>query len=142
MANELLEKAAHQRPATTKRGALERLFTLMFQGFVYNQIWEDPVVDLAALDLKPEHRLLTIASGGCKVLNYLAANPKEIIAVDLNPNHIALTKLKLSALQHLPNNESFFHFFGRANDKANKAAYDKYLRKHRGGGARAGGGGD
>src|SRR3569832_2813963 len=103
MANELLEKAAHQRPATTKRGALERLFTLMFQGLVNNQIWEDPVVDLAALDLKPEHRLITIASGGCNVLTYLEATPKEIIAVDLNPNHIALTKLKLSALQHLPN---------------------------------------
>ncbi len=128
MANQLLEKAAHQKPATTKRGALERLFTLMFQGFVYNQIWEDPVVDLAALDLKAEHRLITIASGGCNVLNYLAANPAQIIAVDLNPNHIALTKLKLSALQYLPNYESFFHFFGRANDKANKAAYDRYLR--------------
>jgi len=129
MANQLLDKAAHQRPATTKRGALERLFTLMFQGFVYNQIWEDPVVDLAALDLKAEHRLITIASGGCNVLNYLAANPAQIIAVDLNPNHIALTKLKLAALQYLPNYESFFHFFGRANDKANKAAYDRYLRK-------------
>src|SRR5215471_14370207 len=99
MANELLEKAAHQKPATTKRGALERLFTLMFQGFVYNQIWEDPVVDLAALDLKPEHRLITIASGGCNVLNYLAANPAQIVAVDLNPIHIALTKLKLAALE-------------------------------------------
>jgi len=130
MTNELLEKAAHQKPATTRRGALERLFTLMFQGFVYNQIWEDPVVDLAALDLKPEHRLITIASGGCNVLNYLAANPAQIVAVDLNPNHIALTKLKLAALQYLPNYESFFHFFGRANDKANKAAYDRYLRKH------------
>ena len=130
MANLLLDKAAHQKPATTKRGALERLFTLMFQGFVYNQIWEDPVVDLAALALTPEHRLITIASGGCNVLNYLEANPKEIIAVDLNPNHIALTTLKLSALKHLPNYESFFHFFGRANDKATRAAYDKYLRKH------------
>ena len=130
MTNELLEKAAHQKPATTRRGALERLFTLMFQGFVYNQIWEDPVVDLAALDLMPEHRLITIASGGCNVLNYLAANPAQIVAVDLNPNHIALTKLKLAALQYLPNYESFFHFFGRANDKANKAAYDRYLRKH------------
>src|SRR5579862_2303777 len=129
MANLLLERAAHQRPATTKRGALERLFTLMFQGFVYNQIWEDPVVDVAALALGPQHRLITIASGGCNVLNYLAANPAQIIAVDLNPNHIALTKLKLAALQYLPNYESFFHFFGRANDKANKAAYDKYLRK-------------
>jgi S-adenosylmethionine-diacylglycerol 3-amino-3-carboxypropyl transferase len=130
MANLLLDKAAHQKPATTKRGALERLFTLMFQGFVYNQIWEDPVVDLAALDLKPEHRVITIASGGCNVLNYLAANPARIVAVDLNPNHIALTKLKLAALEHLPNYDAFFRFFGHANDKANKAAYDRYLRKH------------
>ncbi len=57
MANLLLAHAAHQSPATTKRGALERLFTLMFQGFVYNQIWEDPDVDLEALELQPHHRL-------------------------------------------------------------------------------------
>ncbi len=129
MANLLLEKAAHQKPANTRRGALERLFTLIFQGFVYNQIWEDPVVDLAALDLKPQHRLITIASGGCNVLNYLGANPAEIIAVDLNPNHIALTRLKLAALENLPSYDSFFRFFGHANDKANRADYDKYLRK-------------
>ena len=130
MANLLLDKAAHQKPATTKRGALERLFTLMFQGFVYNQIWEDPAVDLSALALKPEHRVITIASGGCNVLNYLAANPAKIIAVDLNPNHIALTKLKLAALANLPSHEDFFRLFGYANDKANRAAYDKFLVPH------------
>jgi S-adenosylmethionine-diacylglycerol 3-amino-3-carboxypropyl transferase len=130
MANLLLDKAAHQKPATTRRGALERLFTLMFQGFVYNQIWEDPAVDLDALALKPEHRVITIASGGCNVLNYLAANPAQIIAVDLNPNHIALTKLKLAALAHLPSHEDFFRLFGHANDKANRGAYDKFLRPH------------
>ena len=124
MANQLLERAAHQRPANTKRGVLERLFTLMFQGFVYNQIWEDPDVDLQALDLKPHHRLITIASGGCNVLNYLAADPAKIIAVDLNPNHVALTRLKLAALANLPGYEDFFRFFGQANDKANRAAYD------------------
>jgi S-adenosylmethionine-diacylglycerol 3-amino-3-carboxypropyl transferase len=127
MANLLLERAAHQRPATTKRGALERLFTLMFQGFVYNQIWEDPDVDLDALQIKPNHRLITIASGGCNVLNYLAADPAKIIAVDLNTNHIALTKLKLSALANLPSYEEFFRFFGQANDKANREAYDNFL---------------
>lgn len=129
MANPLLEKAAHQKPATTRRGALERLFTLMFQGFVYNQIWEDPDVDLAALELKPNHRVLTIASGGCNVLNYLAADPAKIVAVDLNPNHVALTKLKLSALQNLPTYEEFFRFFGQANDRANRTAYDDFLSK-------------
>lgn len=129
MANLLLEKAAHQRPATTKRGALERLFTLMFQGFVYNQIWEDPDIDLEALELGPKHRLVTIASGGCNVLNYLAADPKEITAVDLNENHIALTRLKLIALEYLPGYDEFFRFFGHAKDKANRKAYDACLKE-------------
>ncbi|MBI1330700.1 MAG: DUF3419 family protein [Alphaproteobacteria bacterium] len=127
MANLLLERAAHTRPAMTKRGALERLFTLMFKGFVYNQIWEDPAVDLVALALGPQHRLVTIASGGCNVLNYLAADPKEIIAVDLNPNHVALTRLKLEALRSLPSYEDFFRFFGEANAKTNRALYDDLL---------------
>jgi S-adenosylmethionine-diacylglycerol 3-amino-3-carboxypropyl transferase len=127
MANLLLERAAHQRPANTKRGALERLFTLMFQGFVYNQIWEDPDIDLEALALKPHHRLITIASGGCNVLNYLAADPAKIVAVDLNDNHIALTRLKLAALANLPGYEEFFQFFGQANDKANRQLYDDCL---------------
>ena len=127
MGNVLLERAAHQRPATTKRGALERLFTLMFKGFVYNQIWEDPAVDMEALKLGPEHRLITIASGGCNVLNYLTAGPSRIIAVDLNPNHVALTRLKLQALEHLPDYDSFFRFFGVAKDKANRSVFDNFL---------------
>src|SRR6202008_502185 len=127
MANVLLERAAHQRPANTKRGALERLFTLMFQGFVYNQIWEDPAVDLDALQLQPQHRLITIASGGCNVLNYLPADPARVIAVDLNSNHIALTRLKLQALEHLPDYDAFFRFFGVAKDKANRSVFDNFL---------------
>jgi S-adenosylmethionine-diacylglycerol 3-amino-3-carboxypropyl transferase len=127
MPNVLLERAAHTRPATTKRGALERLFTMMFKGFVYNQIWEDPDVDMEALALKPHHTLITIASGGCNVLNYLAADPARIIAVDLNPNHVALTRLKLAALANLPSYEDFFRFFGTAKSKANREAFDNYL---------------
>lgn len=126
MGNVLLKRAAHTRPANTKRGALERLFTLMFKGFVYNQIWEDPAVDLSALDLKPHHRMITIASGGCNVLNYLVAGPAHVIAVDLNPNHVALTQLKLQALQHLSYDE-FFRFFGSANDKENRHVFDNFL---------------
>jgi S-adenosylmethionine-diacylglycerol 3-amino-3-carboxypropyl transferase len=129
MANLLLERAAHQRPLGTPRGALERLFTLLFQGFVYNQIWEDPSVDLEALQLQPHHRLLTIASGGCNILNYLAAAPADIIALDLNPNHVALTRLKLAALEHLPDHESFFRFFGAANGNANVEAFDTWLSR-------------
>jgi S-adenosylmethionine-diacylglycerol 3-amino-3-carboxypropyl transferase len=127
MTNRLLERAALHKPAHTKRGALERLFTFMFQGFVYNQIWEDPDVDLEALNIERHHRLITIASGGCNVLNYLAADPAEIVTVDLNPNHVALTRLKLAALVNLPNYEAFFRFFGAANDAENRRAYDRFL---------------
>ena len=127
MGNKLLERAAHSNPALSKRGMLERLFTMMFQGFVYNQIWEDPVVDLKAMRVGPSTRIVTIASGGCNVLNYLAADPASITAVDLNPNHIALTRLKLAALKHLPTYEDFFRFFGMADYKGNLAAYDKFI---------------
>lgn len=127
MANVLLERAAHTKPATTRRGALERLFTLMFKGFVYNQIWEDPAVDMAALELKSHHRLITIASGGCNVLNYLAADPAQIIAIDLNPNHVALTRLKIAALKELPSYDAFFRFFGEANDKTNRDLFDDVI---------------
>jgi S-adenosylmethionine:diacylglycerol 3-amino-3-carboxypropyl transferase len=61
----------------------------------------------------------TAAASDCPATKPLA-DPAKIIAVDLNPNHIALTKLKLSALQNLPSYEEFFRFFGQANDRANR----------------------
>jgi S-adenosylmethionine-diacylglycerol 3-amino-3-carboxypropyl transferase len=75
---QLLRAAVHQSPITSKQGLLERLFTAYFDAFVYNQIWEDPRVDLAALELTPESRILTISSGGCNVLNYLIHGPAQI----------------------------------------------------------------
>src|SRR5262249_39506783 len=117
-----------QRQASGRDGLLDRLFASWFQNFVYNQIWEDPEVDLAALDLKPGSRVVTIASGGCNVLTYLLADPESILAVDLNPAHIALTRLKLAAARHLPDHETFFNFFGVADGAANLRAYVRYLR--------------
>jgi len=112
------------------RGLLDRMFAAWFQNFVYNQIWEDPEVDLAALRLGPDSRVVTIASGGCNVLNYLIAKPAAIVAVDLNPAHIALTRLKLAGVQHFPDHETFFRFFGQADSRANLQAYARYLRPH------------
>ena len=127
MANKLLQEAAVNHRLTSKRGVMERLFTMMFQGFVYNQIWEDPDVDMAALGIHPKSRIITIASGGCNVVNYLAADPARVIAVDLNPNHIALTRLKIAALRYLPTYEDFFQFFGYANTRRNRDNFDAYL---------------
>ena len=83
-------------------GALERIFSIAFRGLVYPQIWEDPLVDLAAMEIEPHHHIVTIASGGCNVMSYLASSPARITAVDLNHAHVALTKLKLAGLKGLP----------------------------------------
>jgi S-adenosylmethionine-diacylglycerol 3-amino-3-carboxypropyl transferase len=107
---------------------LERMFTMWFRGFVYNQIWEDPRVDAEALGIGPESQLLTISSGGCNVLNYLVHRPKRIVAVDLNANHMALTRLKLAAISHLPDYESFYNFFGLGQHRDNLTNYRKYIR--------------
>jgi len=130
MANELLKKAAETSPRSTKRGMLERLFTFMFQGFVYNQIWEDPDVDIRAMRIGPETRIITIASGGCNILNYLAVGPKSITAVDLNPNHLALTRLKIAAVKHAPDYESFFRMFAIGDASVNVEMYRKSIEPH------------
>jgi S-adenosylmethionine-diacylglycerol 3-amino-3-carboxypropyl transferase len=128
--NVRLRQAVHRHKATTRQGIQERLFTLAFSGLVYPQIWEDPVVDLDALELKAGERLVAIASGGCNVLSYLASAPVAIAAVDLNPAHVALNKLKLAAIAHLPSYSAFRRFFGEADARANIDAYFTHLREH------------
>ncbi len=124
----LLEQAVvHDFKPTSKRGFLERLFAFAFRSFVYPQIWEDPEVDLPALKIDENSRIMTIASGGCNVMNYLTESPACVKAVDLNPAHVALTRLKITALRHLPDYESFFLFFGHADDKRNIRNYEKYI---------------
>ena len=127
MSQDLLLDAVQNEPATSGRGILQKLFAVYFDGLVYNQIWEDPRVDLQALRLDNDSRVLSIASGGCNALNYLTAQPESVTAVDLNQNHLYLTKLKIAALRFLPDYESFFDFFGRANVPKNVANYRKYL---------------
>jgi S-adenosylmethionine-diacylglycerol 3-amino-3-carboxypropyl transferase len=125
---ENLTKAVHREDAARKDKLLDRLFTRAFSGLVYAQIWEDPVVDMEALELGPDKRLITIASGGCNIMSYLTADPGEIMAVDLNAHHVALVRLKLAGAQRLPHYQSFFRFFGEATDATNPALYDQYLR--------------
>ncbi|MCM0020150.1 MAG: DUF3419 family protein, partial [Tagaea sp.] len=120
--------AVRRNRTLSKEGLQERLFSLLFSGLVYAQIWEDPIVDLDALDIGPGDSIATIASGGCNALSYLARDPARILAVDLNAHHIALNRLKLAGAKHLPDHAAFLAFFGRADDRANAALYDAHLR--------------
>lgn len=127
----LLKNAVHggEKPIS-KRGFQDRLFTLAFSGFVYPQIWEDPEVDIPALKIDKNSRIMTICSGGCNIMNYLSEAPKSIHAIDLNPAHVALGRLKKAAIKHLPDYESLFLFFGCADDQRNVRNYDHYIAPH------------
>lgn len=125
MSNQLVRSAALQAAPTTRRGVLERLFARLFEGLVYAQIWEDPEVDAAALDLRPTDRVVAIASGGCNVMSYLAAGegPGRILAVDLNPAHLALLELKLAAARRLDDGAAFRRLFAGPWGRDNLALY-------------------
>ena len=127
---ELLSEAVHQNGQLSIAGFLERTFTFAFRSMVYPQIWEDPRIDLEAMELTPQSRIVTIASGGCNVMSYLTANPARIYAVDLNATHVALGKLKLAAAAHLPNHTTFFRLFGGAQDWRNARLYDELISHH------------
>jgi S-adenosylmethionine-diacylglycerol 3-amino-3-carboxypropyl transferase len=128
VSQKLLGGLVHRSRILSREGVLERLFTLAFSGLVYPQIWEDPLVDMEAMEIEPNHHIVAIASGGCNVLSYLIANPASITAVDLNQAHVALLRLKLAGLRHLPAWECFYRFFGEADDRQNERAYEEHLR--------------
>ncbi|HEX8368030.1 MAG TPA: BtaA family protein [Pyrinomonadaceae bacterium] len=124
---DLVLGAVQNEKTASKQGVLQKLFAVWFDAFVYNQIWEDPRVDLQALRLNEKSRVLTISSGGCNALNYLVENPERVTAVDLNRHHIFLLNLKIAALEFLPGHEDFFAFFGYGKSAGNVENYQKFI---------------
>lgn len=106
---------------------LNAIFASLFKGLVYPQIWEDPEVDMEALAIATDSHVVAIASGGCNILSYLSADPAKITALDLNPTHIALNKLKIATACALPTWHEFHRFFGKADDRMNIDAYDRFI---------------
>ncbi|MBV1686965.1 BtaA family protein [Novosphingobium sp. G106] len=129
-ASKLVTDAVVRQDASAGGKLLDKAFAFAFKGLVYAQIWEDPVVDMAALAIQPDSRIVTIASGSCNALSYLTANPAAITAVDLNPAHLALGKLKIAAVRHLPDYAHLHRFFAEADDAANVAVYRSHLAPH------------
>jgi len=129
-ASRRLNDAVRRNRTLSRAGLAELMFTWAFKGLVYPQIWEDPEIDMEALALTPDCHLVTIASGGCNVLSYLVDDPKRITAVDLSLAHVALNRLKLTAVQRLPSWDSFYRFFGDADDRSNVDAYWCHLAAH------------
>ena len=125
--NGKLKTALLQHKALSKSGLSERLFGLLFSGLVYPQIWEDPEVDMAGMELAEGHSIVTIGSGGCNMLAYLSRAPRSIDVVDLNPHHIALNRLKLAAFQSLPAHADVVRLLANDNAPANARAFDTFI---------------
>lgn len=126
----LIDSAVLNSTATGRKGLADRLFSHWFNQLVYAQIWEDPEADLAALQLRPGAHLLTISSGGCNALAYLAARPGAVHAVDLNAAHLATLELKRTALGHLPDYAEVLAFLGDAAQAENAERYARHIAPH------------
>jgi S-adenosylmethionine-diacylglycerol 3-amino-3-carboxypropyl transferase len=71
------------------------------RGVVYAQNWEDPRLELEALDVQHDDAVFAIAGGGCTALALLARAPRQLHVVDRNAAQIHLLHLKLAAVRTL-----------------------------------------
>ncbi|MDQ3929138.1 MAG: BtaA family protein [Chloroflexota bacterium] len=110
---------------TSINDAMERIY---FRGIVFNQSWEDPAMDRAALSIeRDQDTVLTITSGGCNSLNLLCLGPKKLICIDGNPAQTYLMDLKLAGIRQL-DYDNFFGFFGGEAPRRSRYIYSSALR--------------
>jgi S-adenosylmethionine-diacylglycerol 3-amino-3-carboxypropyl transferase len=128
MNTQLIADAVRNSRGEGEATVWDRLFAFWFRRLVYTQIWEDPVADLAALQLPLGSTIVTISSGGCNALSYLTARPAQVYAVDLNEAHLSLLKLKLAGIRALSGYADFWQFFGEAASPSNAGLYRDRLR--------------
>lgn len=85
-------------------------------------------MDYRVFNLNEKDHVITIASAGCNVLDYIIEGAM-VTAVDFNSCQIALTELKKVAILHIEF-EEFFDIFSNSNMELLKQLYPKKLRPH------------
>src|SRR6266508_602732 len=99
-----------------------------FRGLVFNQSWEDPVLDREALRITPDRdAVVSITSGGCNSLNLLCLRPRSLVCVDANPAQTHLLQLKLAGIRHLDHRD-FVALLASSDTTAAVAIYRTALR--------------
>lgn len=83
-------------------------------------------MDHRVFHLNDSDHILTIASAGCNVLDYIIEGA-SVTAVDFNSCQIALTELKKVAILHL-DYEAFFEIFSKSNMQLLREVYHQKLR--------------
>jgi hypothetical protein len=85
-------------------------------------------MDHRVFKLTEKDHVLTIASAGCNVLDYIIEGAM-VTAVDFNSCQIALTELKKVAILNLEFDD-FFEIFGKSNMRLLREVYSTKLRPH------------
>jgi len=85
-------------------------------------------MDHRVFNLDESDHVVTIASAGCNVLDYIIEGA-AVTAVDFNLCQIALTELKKVAILNLEF-EQFFEIFSKSNMKLLQEVYQSSLRPH------------
>ncbi len=94
--------------------------------YIYNVSWEDPRMDQEVFNLTEDDHVITIASAGCNVLDYIIEGAR-VTAVDFNACQIALTELKAVAIQRLEWTQ-FFAIFAKNDTALLRELYPTVLR--------------
>ena len=87
---------------------------------------QDPRMDQRVFDLNESDHVITIASAGCNVLDYIIEGAM-VTAVDFNLCQIALTELKKVAILNVEY-DVFFEIFSKSNMAILKEIYPTKLR--------------
>ena len=96
----------------------------VFEDIIYAQCWEDPELDRAAFQIRPDDTVFSITSGGCNVLAFLIDNPRLVYAVDLNPHQNYVLELKMGAFAVLPYGE-MLELFGVRDSRRRRQLYGR-----------------
>lgn len=102
------------------------MFALVGKTYLYNMSWEDPAIDQRVFNLKNDDHVITIASAGDNVLDYMIEGA-EVTAVDFNICQIALTEIKIACIEHLPF-EEFFRIFAQNDIDLLRERYHTVVR--------------
>jgi S-adenosylmethionine-diacylglycerol 3-amino-3-carboxypropyl transferase len=105
-----------------------------FGGIRYAQCWEDADVLLEALDVKPGHVCVAIASAGDNALAMLSKAPARVIALDLSRAQLACLELRVAAYRVL-NHPQLLELIG-SRFGTQRLRYYRFCRAHLSAGAR------
>jgi S-adenosylmethionine-diacylglycerol 3-amino-3-carboxypropyl transferase len=72
-----------------------------FSQIRYAQCWEDADILLSALQIQPQHQVLSIASAGDNTLSLLSQGPARVVALDLSAAQLACLALRIAAYRTL-----------------------------------------